>query len=126
MMLCRHLSERRACRLVGLSRGAFRNPPEETLENERLKARIVELAQERRRVGYRRIQALVKREQRGPVNQSRVYRLYSEANLAVNARALRWHVSRCATRHGPRGLERGPCHGCLEQRQAHQVPDHRQ
>lgn len=31
-----HLSERRACWLVGLSRSAFRNPPMETEENGQL------------------------------------------------------------------------------------------
>ena len=85
-----HLSERRACWLVGLSRSAFRNPPTETEENERLKARIIELAHERRRFGYRRIHALVQREQADrPINSKRIYRLYREANLGVRKRKRR-------------------------------------
>ena len=75
-----HLSERHACWLVGLSRSAFRDPPKETEENARLKACIIELADERRRIGYRRIHALVQREQADrPINAKWVYRLYREA-----------------------------------------------
>ena len=43
------LSERRACRLAGLSRDAFRHPPEQTPATQALSARIIELAQVRRR-----------------------------------------------------------------------------
>jgi putative transposase len=41
----------------------------------------VELAQERRRFGYRRIHALLRRDG-FEVNHKRVYRLYREANRA--------------------------------------------
>lgn len=88
------LSERRACRLVGLSRSAFRNPPLVTTENERLKARIIELAHVRRRFGYRRLHTLLQREQADqPINHKRVYRLYSEANLAVKKRNKRKRIA---------------------------------
>jgi len=43
------VSERRACRLAGLSRDAFRHPPEPTPATQALSARIIELAQVRRR-----------------------------------------------------------------------------
>jgi putative transposase len=45
------LSERRACRLAGLSRDAFRHEPAPTPATRALSARIVELAQVRRRFG---------------------------------------------------------------------------
>jgi putative transposase len=81
-----HLSERRACRLVGLSRDSYRNPPvvdEATLQ---LSAKIVEIAQVRRRFGYRRIHDLLRPQFPG-VNHKRVYRLYSQAELAVRKRS---------------------------------------
>jgi putative transposase len=46
--------------------------------NEALKARLVELAHERRRFGYRRLHALVEREGI-QANYKRVHRLYREA-----------------------------------------------
>jgi putative transposase len=45
-----------------------------------LTGKIVEIAQARRRFGYRRIHDMLKADFPG-VNHKRVYRLYSEANL---------------------------------------------
>ena len=50
-----------------------------------LSGKIVEIAQVRRRFGYRRIHDLLRPEFPG-VNHKRIYRLYSEANLAVQRR----------------------------------------
>lgn len=50
-----HLSERRACRLVGLSRDAYRHPPTLSPENQLLSERIKAIALVRRRFGYRRV-----------------------------------------------------------------------
>ena len=36
-----HLSERRACRLVGLARDSYRHPPQETEMNQALSAKII-------------------------------------------------------------------------------------
>ena len=80
-----HLSERRACRLVGLSRDSYRNPPVVDEATQQLSAKIVEIAQVRRRFGYRRIHDLL-RPQFPSVNHKRVYRLYSQAQLAVRKR----------------------------------------
>lgn len=82
------ISERRACDLVGIYRSTLRYQPIRSDETEQLKSRIIELAQERRRFGYRRIHALLRREG-NEVNHKRVYRLYSEANLAVKRRKRR-------------------------------------
>jgi putative transposase len=54
------LSERRACRLVGLSRQSYRNPPEIDQVSQALQASIVEIAHARRRFGYRRIHDLLR------------------------------------------------------------------
>ena len=82
------ISERRACELVGIYRSTLRYTRQQSTETSTLRARIVELAQERRRFGYRRIHALLRREGQS-VNHKRVYRLYSEANLAVKRRKRR-------------------------------------
>lgn len=57
-----HLSERRACRLVGLSRDSYRHPREESEKNQALSAKIIEIAHVRRRFGYRRIHDLLRPE----------------------------------------------------------------
>jgi putative transposase len=51
------LSERRACRLVGLSRSVLYYETKPNPDNEALSARLVELVHE----GYRRLYALVER-----------------------------------------------------------------
>jgi putative transposase len=79
------LSERRACRLVGLSRDSYRHPPEMDQETAALSAAIIDIAQTRRRFGYRRIHDLLRPEYPN-VNHKRIYRLYSAANLAVRKR----------------------------------------
>jgi putative transposase len=79
------LSERRACRLVGLSRDSYRNPPEADAMTQELSDTIVEIAQARRRFGYRRIHDLLRPHFHG-VNHKKIYRLYSAANLAVRKR----------------------------------------
>jgi putative transposase len=85
MIARHHLSERRACRLVGLSRDSYRHPPVADEATQQLSAKIVEIAQVRRRFGYRRIHDLLRPQFPG-VNHKRVYRLYSQAELAVRKR----------------------------------------
>ena len=80
-----NLSERRACRLVGLTRDSYRHPPVPTRHTEALSAAIIDIAQARRRFGYRRIHDLL-RPEFPDVNHKRVYRLYSAAKLAVRKR----------------------------------------
>jgi len=63
-------------------------------ENEQLQARLVELAGERRRFGYRRLHALVRREG-VQANHKRIYRLYSDAGLSVRRRTT-WRGRRAA------------------------------
>ena len=78
------LSERRACRLVGLSRMAARRVVRRR-EDGRLRERLVTLAGERRRFGYRMLHALLRREG-WPVNHKRVERLYREERLKLRRR----------------------------------------
>jgi putative transposase len=86
------ISERRACQLVGLSRTVLHYASKAQPENEQLQARLVELAGERRRFGYRRLHALVRREGVS-VNHKRLYRLYSDAGLTVRRRKKRHGVA---------------------------------
>ena len=89
-----HLSERRACSLVGLARDSYRHPPAADQATRDLSDKIVEIAQARRRFGYRRVHDMLRLEFPG-VNHKRVYRLYSASNLAVRKRKKTKH------RHGP-------------------------
>ncbi|ELB2200081.1 IS3 family transposase, partial [Vibrio parahaemolyticus] len=89
------LSERRACLLVGIQRASLRYQPQANREDEKLQARIKELALERRRFGYRRIHRLLRREG-FDVNHKRVYRLYCELGLTVSKRRRR--KSQCVER----------------------------
>jgi putative transposase len=79
------LSERRACRLVGIGRSTLRYRSRARPEEESLRQRLRELAAVRPRFGYRRLHVLLRRE--GViVNHKRVERLYREEGLAVRRR----------------------------------------
>lgn len=78
------ISQRRACGLAGISRSVMAYQPKAD-GNDGLRSKIIDLAQVRRRFGYRRIHALLRREGI-EVNVKRVYRLYTEENLAVRRR----------------------------------------
>ena len=83
------ISERRACRLVGLSRTTLRRRViAEGAATTSLRARIIDLAHARRRFGYRRIHDLLRREG-VHANHKRIYRLYCEAGLSVGKRRRR-------------------------------------
>ena len=56
-----------------------------SVHTEALKTKIVGIAHARRRYGYRRVHDLLRLDFPG-VNHKRVYRLYSDANLAVRKR----------------------------------------
>jgi putative transposase len=82
------ISERRACRLVGLSRTTLRRVMVEQPQTTSLRTRIIDLAHARRRFGYRRIHDLLRREG-VHANHKRIYRLYREAALSVRKRRRR-------------------------------------
>lgn len=78
------VSERCACRLVGVSRSTVRYQPRRN-DDAALIERLRDLARERSRFGYRRLHALLRREGE-MVNHKRVYRVYRAAGLAVPQR----------------------------------------
>jgi transposase InsO family protein len=81
------MSERRACSLVAADRKMIRyrsrRPPDVEL-----RARLRDLANRRRRFGYRRLFILL-REQGEPSGVNRIYRLYREEGLTVRRRKAR-------------------------------------
>jgi putative transposase len=81
------VSQRRACRLVSLHRSVGRYNVLDQ-KDQPLKEKIISLAHERKRFGYRRIHILLKKGGI-KVNHKRVYRLYSESGLKVRKRGGR-------------------------------------
>jgi len=76
------ISERRACRALGVPRSSQRYVGAEREREEELLLRIRDLAREHPRYGYRRIRALLKREG-WSVNLKRVHRLWRREGLKV-------------------------------------------
>ena len=81
------MSERRACSVIAADRKMIRyrsrRPPEPAL-----RAKLRELANERRRFGYRRLFILLRQEgEASGIN--RIYRLYREEGLTVRKRRAR-------------------------------------
>ena len=81
------LSERRACSIVGADRKMVRYRSSRRQDAE-LRSRLRDLANERRRFGYRRLFVLLRREGE-PSGINRIYRLYREEGLAVRKRRAR-------------------------------------
>jgi putative transposase len=85
------MSERHACRLLGLGRSTHRYRARKD-HDAGLRMRLKELAARRMRFGYRRLTAMLLREGM-PANHKRVYRLYREEGLAMRIRQrrrIRW------------------------------------
>jgi putative transposase len=68
------LSRRRACRLIGIARSVMERPRRGAQNEERLRERLRVLAGERRRLSYRRLHELLRREG-WRVNHKRIERL---------------------------------------------------
>ena len=83
-MQTHRLGVTRACGLVGISRSLYRYQPQQG-DNAAVSARLVELAADKRRYGYRRLHVLLRREGVA-INRKRTYRLYRDAGLTVRRR----------------------------------------
>jgi putative transposase len=86
-------SERRACGLLAMAVSSYRYQTRRT--DEPLRTRLVELAREKPRFGYRRLQVLLGRSGEH-VNHKRVHRVYREAGLMIR-RKKRKHCVRAGT-----------------------------
>jgi len=83
-------SQRRACRLLTMSVSSYRYQSRRS--DEGLRLRLVELAREKPRFGYRRLHVLLRRSGED-VNHKRVHRVYREAGLSIR-RKKRKHCVR--------------------------------
>ena len=83
-------SERRACALMLVAAGTYRYQSRRS--DEPLRTRLVELAREKPRFGYRRLHVLLARAGER-VNHKRVHRVYREAGLMIR-RKKRKHCVR--------------------------------
>jgi len=85
------VSERRACKVLGLNRSTQRYKGQRD-EQAELRMRIKEIAAVRVRYGYKRIHVLLRREG-WRVNHKRVYRIYCEEGLNIRAKRPKRRVS---------------------------------
>ncbi|WP_155256811.1 IS3 family transposase [Rhizobium leguminosarum] len=81
------LSERRACQIISADRKTIRYRSSRSPEVE-LRTKLRDLANERRRFGYRRLFVLLRRDGE-PSGVNRIYRLYREEGLSVRKRKAR-------------------------------------
>ena len=86
-------SERRVCGLIGIAVASYRY--QSRCSDEPLRTRLVELAREKPRFGYRRLHVLLERNG-ARVNHKRVHRVYREAGLMIR-RKKRKHCVREGT-----------------------------
>jgi putative transposase len=96
------ISQRRACRLVSVDPKTVRREPEP--DNPEVRARMRDIAGERRRFGYRRIGLMLEREG-NEMNHKKLRRLDREEGLAV--KRLRDRKRATGTRE-PMALPSGP------------------
>ena len=83
-------SERRVCGLMGIAMSSYRYQSQRT--DEPLRTKLVELAREKPRFGYRRLHVLLRRSGE-QVNHKRLHRVYREAGLTIR-RKKRKHCVR--------------------------------
>ena len=92
------VSERRVCGLMTMAVSSYRYRMKRS--DEALRTRLMELAREKPRFGYRRLQVLLRRSGEH-VNHKRLHRVYCEAGLAIR-RKKRKHCVREGKRLGAR------------------------
>jgi putative transposase len=74
-------SERQACKLLSIDRSTYRYQPRQD-HNAELREKLIALARQKPRYGYRRLCALLERDGT-KASPQRVYRIYSAEHLAV-------------------------------------------
>ena len=91
LMESHQLSERWACRVVGMNRGSCRyeTKPKDDAE---IRSRLRELAQQRRKFGSPRLHTLLRREGY-LINHKRTERIYREEGLSLRLKKRKKRVS---------------------------------
>jgi putative transposase len=92
-------SVRRTCELTLIPRSTFRFQRDRT-RDEPLRTRLVELAQEKPRFGYRRLLVLIRWDGE-VVNHKRLFRIYRAAGLSVKRKRRKRLVRACSPRTRP-------------------------
>jgi transposase InsO family protein len=87
LQVCHEMSERRACRVIDADRKSVRYRSIRD-DDAALREKLRELANQRRRFGYRRLHILLRREG-VMINRKKTQRLYREEGLAVRRRRSR-------------------------------------
>ncbi|MCL6250235.1 IS3 family transposase [Altererythrobacter sp. KTW20L] len=87
LQACHGMSERRACRVIDADRKSVRYRSTRD-DDAGLREKLRELANQRRRFGYRRLHILLRREG-VMINRKKTQRLYQEEGLAVRRRRSR-------------------------------------
>jgi len=87
LQACHGMSERRACRVIDADRKSVRYRSTRD-DDGSLREKLRELANQRRRFGYRRLHILLRREG-VMINRKKTQRLYREEGLAVRRRRSR-------------------------------------
>ena len=90
-MACLQVSQRRACAMISVDRSSIRYRSTR-LDDAVLRARLRELADQRRRFGYRRLHVLL-RQDGYIVNRKKTQRLYREEGLTVRRRKSRRRIA---------------------------------
>jgi putative transposase len=90
---------RRACELALIPRSTYRFQ-RDTTRDEPLRTRLVELAHEKPRFGYRRLLVLI-RWDGAVVNHKRLFRVYRAAGLSVKRKRRKRLVRACSARMRP-------------------------
>ena len=97
------VSERRACRVIAADRTVIRYQSRRD-DDGALREKLRDLAHQRRRFGYRRLDILLRREGIA-INRKKTQRLYREEGLTVRRRKGRRRAvaRRCSSRSARRG-----------------------
>lgn len=80
------ISERRACRLIGISQNSKRYQPTDKSSDDQITERLVALSARWKRFGYRRLHIMLQREGIY-INHKKTYRLYKAAGLTLSTRS---------------------------------------
>ncbi len=81
-----HISERRACRLIGISQNSKRYQPTDKSPDDLITERLILMSSRWKRFGYRRLHIMLRREGIC-INHKKTYRLYKEAGLTLPKRS---------------------------------------
>ena len=95
------LSQRAACKLLGVQRALVRKPKTRGIKDAPLKEQLASLSLQHPRYGYRRIHALVSRTSTEIVNIKRLHRLWKEASHQVPPRKKRRPHRSKGPQHAP-------------------------